>query len=99
MEIIMSRKKGALKEIPLGCKRLQLNIARRVNPLGEISCVLNHYKVQDKIVLELIKEEQTASQLASKYQVTAKTISNWKKQFIENMAIAFEPAKAVSEFV
>jgi len=53
---------------------------------------------KSKIVLELIKEEQTAAQLASKYQVTAKTIGNWKKQFIENMAIAFEPAKAVSEF-
>ena len=53
---------------------------------------------KSKIVLELIKEEQTAAQLASKYQVTAKTIGNWKKQFIDNMAIAFEPAKAVSEF-
>ncbi len=53
---------------------------------------------KSKIILELIKEEQTAAQLASKYQVTAKTIGNWKKQFIDNMAIAFEPAKAVSEF-
>jgi len=53
---------------------------------------------KSKIILELIKEEQTVAQLASKHQVTAKTITNWKKQFIDNMAIAFEPAKAVSEF-
>ncbi|MCK5294293.1 MAG: IS3 family transposase [Arcobacteraceae bacterium] len=53
---------------------------------------------KSKIILELIKEEKTVSQLASQYQVTAKTITNWKKQFIDNMAIAFEPAKAVSEF-
>lgn len=53
-------------------------------------------KVQ--IVLELLKEEQTIAQLASKYQITAKTIGNWKKQFLENAAIAMEPAKAVSEY-
>ncbi len=40
-------------------------------------------KVQ--IVLELLKEEQTVAQLASKYQITAKTITNWKKQFLENV--------------
>lgn len=53
-------------------------------------------KVQ--IVLELLKEEQTVGQLAAKYQITAKSIQNWKKQFLENAAIAMEPAKAVSEY-
>ena len=53
---------------------------------------------KSKIVLDLIKEEQTVAQLATKHQVTAKTISNWKKQLLDNIAIAFEPAKAVSEF-
>ena len=53
---------------------------------------------KSKIILELIKEEQTVAQLASKHQVTAKTITNWKKQLLDNIAIAFEPAKAVSEF-
>ena len=43
-----------------------------------------------KIVLELFKEEQTVSQLATKYQVTAKSITNWKKQFLENASKAFE---------
>lgn len=51
-----------------------------------------------QIVLELLKEEQTVAQLASKYQITAKTITNLKKQFLENAVIAMEPAKAVSEY-
>jgi len=51
-----------------------------------------------KIVLELLKEEQTTMQLATKYQVTAKSIQNWKKQFLENASLAFEPAKVVSEY-
>ena len=51
-----------------------------------------------KVVLELLKEEQTIAQLATRYQVTTKTIQNWKSQFLVNASLAFEPAKAVSEF-
>lgn len=51
-----------------------------------------------KIVLELLKEDQTLNQLATKYQITAKSIQSWKKQFLENASLAFEPAKAVQEF-
>lgn len=43
-----------------------------------------------KIVLELLKEEQTIAQLATKYKVTAKSIQSWKKQFLENASRAFE---------
>ena len=50
-----------------------------------------------KIVLELLKEDQTIAQIATKYQITPKSIQNWKKQFLDNAAIAFEPARAVSE--
>jgi transposase-like protein len=42
---------------------------------------------KSKIILELIKEEQTVAQLASKHQVTAKTITNWKKQLLDNIAV------------
>jgi putative transposase len=51
-----------------------------------------------KIVLELLKEESTIAQLSTKYEITAKSIHNWKKQFLENAALAFEPAKVVSEY-
>ncbi len=40
-------------------------------------------------LLELLKEEQTVSQLATKYKVTAKSIQSWKKQFLENASKAF----------
>lgn len=51
-----------------------------------------------KIVLELIREDSPVSVLASKYEVSSKTIQNWKKQFIENASLAFEPAKVLSEY-
>jgi len=51
-----------------------------------------------QIVLEVLKEEQTLAQIASKYQITTKTIQNWKKQFLNNVAIAMEPAKVVSDY-
>lgn len=51
-----------------------------------------------RIVLELLKEDITLSQLSSKYEVSSNSISHWKKQFLSNAAIAFEPAKVVSEY-
>jgi len=36
-----------------------------------------------KVVLELLSEAQTINQLATQYNVTPKTIQNWKKQFIQ----------------
>ena len=55
-------------------------------------------EAKTKIVLEILKEELTIAQLSSKYEVTGKTIQNWKKQFLNNASLAFEPAKAVSEY-
>jgi putative transposase len=51
-----------------------------------------------KIVLELLKEEKTAAQLAGQHKVTTQTLGQWKKKFLENTSLAFEPAKAVQEF-
>ena len=51
-----------------------------------------------KIVLEILKEENTIAQIASKYGVTPKSLHNWKAQFLENASLAFEPAKALSEY-
>ena len=55
-------------------------------------------EVKTKIVLEMLKEESTTAQLSTKNEVSAKTMQNWKKQFLNNAPLAFEPAKAVSEF-
>jgi putative transposase len=46
----------------------------------------------------MLKEESTIGQLSTKYEVTAKTMQNWKKQFLNNASLAFEPAKAVIEY-
>ena len=51
-----------------------------------------------KVVLELLDSEVTISQLSKKYEITPKTIQNWKKQFLSNASMAFEPSKVVSEY-
>ena len=43
-----------------------------------------------KIVLELLKEERTIGELTTQYQVTPKTIQNWKKEFLANASKAFK---------
>ncbi len=43
-----------------------------------------------KVVLELLKEEQTLNELATQYKVTPKTIQNWKKEFLSNASKVFE---------
>jgi len=51
-----------------------------------------------KIVLEVLQNETTLNQVASKYEIAPKVIITWKKQFLENASLAFEPAKVVQEF-
>ena len=51
-----------------------------------------------KIVLELLKEEQTISQIATKYKITSKSILNWKKQFLENASLAFDVGGATKAY-
>lgn len=48
-----------------------------------------------KIILDLLKEDLTLVQLSSKYGVSSKTIQNWKRQFLENASVAFDPSKVV----
>ncbi|EER22680.1 hypothetical protein REISMN_00730 [Rickettsia tamurae subsp. buchneri] len=55
-------------------------------------------EAKTKIVLEMLKEESTIGQLSAKYEVTAKTMQNWKRQFLNNASLVFEPVKAVSEY-
>ncbi len=51
-----------------------------------------------KVLLELLEGEQTFNQIAGKYDVLPKSLQQWKKQFLENAALAFEPARAVKEY-
>ena len=42
-----------------------------------------------KIALEAIKETQTLSELAGKYDIHPNQIRKWKNEFLENAAIVF----------
>ena len=52
-----------------------------------------HYSVDKKvqIVLELLKEEKTLSQLASEYGIHHSQITRWKKQVMDSLPAVFSP--------
>jgi putative transposase len=46
-----------------------------------------------KVVLELLREESTLAQVASRYQLNPQMISQWKSEFIQNASTMFEKSK------
>lgn len=46
-----------------------------------------------KIVLEILKEEKTVNQIASKFGVHPNVLYRWKKQALENLPKLFEDEK------
>jgi len=46
-----------------------------------------------KVVLETLREESSLAEIASKYDVTSKSIQNWKKEFIDNGQSIFSKSK------
>jgi len=51
-----------------------------------------------KVVLELLSGELTTAQLASKYEITGKSLTDWKKQFLENASLAFDVGGATKAY-
>lgn len=45
---------------------------------------------KSKIVLEILKEEKTLSQLSSEYGVHTTQLKNWKKEALENLPQLFD---------
>jgi len=43
-----------------------------------------------KIVLEVLREENTLAEIANKYDVSQQLISRWKSEFLSNMATVFD---------
>ncbi len=53
---------------------------------------------KSKLVLEVLECEQTLNEIASKYEVLPKSLRDWKKQFLENMSLAFDKSAVVREY-
>ena len=53
---------------------------------------------KSKIVLELLSGEHTIAQIASKYEITAKSLIDWKKQFLDNASLAFDISGATKAY-
>jgi len=50
------------------------------------------------VVLELLREEESAAVLASRYSIRVQTLNQWKKKFLENAALAFDVGGATKEY-
>ncbi len=51
-----------------------------------------------KLVLEVLEGEKTINEIASQYEIIPKNLVNWKKQFLENMSLAFDKSTVVKEY-
>jgi len=51
-----------------------------------------------KLVLEVLEGEKTLNEIAGKYEVLPVSLKKWKKQFIENMSLAFDKSAVVKEY-
>jgi putative transposase len=51
-----------------------------------------------KLVLEVLEGEKTINEIASAYGIIPNNLKNWKKQFLENMSLAFDKSTVVKEY-
>ena len=51
-----------------------------------------------KLVLEVLEGVKTINEIASSYEVQPLSLKNWKKQFLENMSLAFDKSAVVKEY-
>ncbi len=51
-----------------------------------------------KLVLEVLEGEKTITEIASAYAIIPNNLKNWKKQFLENMSLAFDKSAVVKEY-
>ena len=50
------------------------------------------------MVLEVLEGEKTINEIASSYEVLPSSLKQWKKQFLENMSLAFDKSTVVKEY-
>jgi transposase-like protein len=49
-----------------------------------------------KVALEALREQKTSNQIASEYEVHATQISQWKRQALDHLAVAFSAGGVAS---
>lgn len=50
-----------------------------------------------KVVLEVLREEQTLNEIAAKYEVSPVMVSRWKAEFIERASMVFDKKSSETE--
>jgi putative transposase len=53
---------------------------------------------KSKLVLEVLEGVKTINEIASRYEVLPVSLKSWKKQFLENMSLAFDKSAVVKEY-
>ena len=53
---------------------------------------------KSKVVLELLREEESAAAIASRYGITVQTLNQWKRKFLENASLAFDIGDATKAY-
>ena len=51
-----------------------------------------------KVIIELLEGGKTVNEIASKYDLLAKNVHNWKQQFLSNACLAFNKSTVVKEY-
>ena len=52
-----------------------------------------------QVVLEVLREEKTLSEIATEHELNPNQIRNWKREFLERAPSVFEESKAKKEAV
>ena len=52
-----------------------------------------------QVVLEILREEKTLSEIATEHELNPNQIRNWKREFLERAPSVFEESKAKKEAV
>ncbi len=50
-----------------------------------------------KVVIEALREESSLAEIASKYNITSKSIQNWKREFLEHGKSIFNKSKELKK--
>lgn len=69
-----------------------------MNHFGDREMSRKRKAYKTKVVLELLSGEHTVAQIASRYEITAKSLTDWKKQFLANASLAFDIGGATKAY-